>query len=193
MAAGAAASLTQEAGLLSLCPTREPTSTRPAPPTRQVPPKWGESSARSRLRTSKREEVAHGISDCRQLASSISTSSTAPSNLGQTPECSFPPYLFDFLPPDFLLTPERPKATFVATLARRAILARIYNRATARTAARGAQVSSVSQCCHSRELRFIETKPKILNEKGFVLSVTNARIFAFPNRAPIPGFSPLQA
>ena len=116
MAAGAAASLTQEAGLLSLCPTREPTSTRPAPPTRQVPPKWGESSARSRLRTSKREDVAHGISDCRQLASSISTSSTAPSNLGQTPECSFPPYLFDFL------TPESPPKQFVATLARRAIL-----------------------------------------------------------------------
>ena len=97
MAAGAAASLTQGAGLLSLCPTREPTSTRPAPPTRQVPPKWEKSSARSHLRTSKREEVAHGISDCRQLASSISTSSTAPSNLGQTPECSFPPYLFHFL------------------------------------------------------------------------------------------------
>ena len=116
MAAGAAASLTQEAGLLSLCPTREPTSTRLAPPTRQVPPKWGERSARSRLRTSKREEVAHGISDCRQLASSISTSSTAPSNLGQTPECSFPPYLF----------PSRaPQKQFVATLARRAILARI--------------------------------------------------------------------
>jgi len=93
MAAGAAASLTQEAGLLSLCPTREPTSTRPTPPTRQVPPKWGERSARSRLRTSKRDEGAHGISDCRQLASSISTSSTAPSNLGQAPECSFPPSL----------------------------------------------------------------------------------------------------
>ena len=46
-------------------------------------------------------------------------------------------------------------------------------------------VSSVSQCC--RELRFIETKPKILNKKGFVLSVTNASIFACPNRAPIPG------
>ena len=29
-------------------------------------------------------------------------------------------------------------------------------------------VSSVSQCC--REMRFIETKPKILNKKGFVLS-----------------------
>ena len=42
----------------------------------------------------------------------------------------------------------------------------------------GVTVSSVSQCC--RELRFIETKPKILNKKGFVLSVTNASIFACP-------------
>ena len=33
-------------------------------------------------------------------------------------------------------------------------------------------MSSVSQGC--RELRFIETKLKILNKKGFVLSVTNA-------------------
>ena len=33
-------------------------------------------------------------------------------------------------------------------------------------------MSSVSQCC--RELRFIETKPKILNKKGFVLSVTKS-------------------
>ena len=44
-------------------------------------------------------------------------------------------------------------------------------------------MSSVSQCC--RELRFIETKTKILNKKGFVFSVTNASIFACPNRAPI--------
>jgi len=28
--------------------------------------------------------------------------------------------------------------------------------------------------------------PKILNKKGFVLSVTNASIFACPNRAPVP-------
>ena len=48
-------------------------------------------------------------------------------------------------------------------------------------------MSSVSQCC--REMRFIqvETKPKILNKKDFVLSVTNASIFACPNRAPISG------
>ena len=48
-------------------------------------------------------------------------------------------------------------------------------------------MSSVSQCC--REMRFIETKPKILIKKGFVFSVTNASIFACPNRAPIPGWS----
>ena len=45
-------------------------------------------------------------------------------------------------------------------------------------------VEDDDECC--RELRFIETKPKILNKKGFVLSVTNAHIFACPNRAPIP-------
>ena len=133
MAAGAAASLTQEAGLLSLCPTREPTSTRPAPPTRQVPPKWGESSARSRLRTSKREEVAHGISDCRQLASSISTSSTAPSNLGQTPECSFPPYLAFLSRPRGLKSNSWPRS-----------LDGLFYRRTARTAGAQASVSIFS-------------------------------------------------
>ena len=54
------------------------------------------------------------------------------------------------------------------------------------------EINCQSLSVAGREMRFIETKPKILNEKGFVLSVTNARIFAFPNRAPIPGFSPLQ-
>ena len=48
-------------------------------------------------------------------------------------------------------------------------------------------MSSVSQCC--REMRFIETKPKILIKKGFVFSVTNASIFACPNRSPIPGWT----
>jgi len=38
-------------------------------------------------------------------------------------------------------------------------------------------------------MRFIETKPKILIKKGFVFSVTNASIFACPNRAPIPGWA----
>ena len=44
-----------------------------------------------------------------------------------------------------------------------------------------------SRALRIRILRFIETKPKLLNKKGFVLSVTNASIFACPNRAPIPG------
>ena len=46
-------------------------------------------------------------------------------------------------------------------------------------------MSSVSQSC--REMRFIETKPKILHMKGFAFSVINAIISASPNRAPIPG------
>ena len=108
MAAGAAASLTQEAGILSLSRSDSGAHLHsPRPAQAASPAKMGREFARSRLRTSKREEVAHGISDCRQLASSISTSSTAPSNLGQTPECSFPPYLFDFL--SSFLTPA-PKA-----------------------------------------------------------------------------------
>ena len=48
----------------------------------------------------------------------------------------------------------------------------------------GTIMSSVSQCC--QEMRFVETKPKILTKKGFVLSVTHSSIFACPNRAPIP-------
>ena len=48
-------------------------------------------------------------------------------------------------------------------------------------------VSSVSQCC--REMRFIETKPKILHKKGFVFSVPTPSSPRPPNRAPIPGES----
>ena len=89
VAAGAAASLTQEAGLLALCPTRETTSTRPAPPTRQSPAKMGREFARSRLR--KGEGGAHGISDCRQLTCAAPPPSARRfAHLGQAPLCALP-------------------------------------------------------------------------------------------------------